>query len=230
MPILASATRAFDAGIVARGDGELEAPSCRAEAKFEGCCKGREGLAKSSRPAFEGRLRHARCRHVLPFLTLTYGCYRNNEASWVPNYPQSRQPRLVDYDVLEQWLAQHLPAPDQLEALVIFTDTRPLEKVGAWKYTKRLWQHRFSRKGSSQGRWRGLFVPLTADTGLAEVQRTWGGVFVAEAIALPCAQLGTSCYQTLMLRPQPSSKSRNLSNSASSSHTKDSALANQASL
>lgn len=70
VPILASATRAFDAGIVARGDGELEAPSCRAEAKFEGCCKGREGLAKSSRPAFEGRLRHARCRHVLPVLNL----------------------------------------------------------------------------------------------------------------------------------------------------------------
>ena len=31
--------------------------------------------------------------------------------------------------------------------------------------------------------WRGLFVPLTSETGLAEVQCTWGGVFVAEAIA-----------------------------------------------
>ena len=78
VPIPASAMRAFDAGDVARGDGELEAPSRRAEAKFKGCCKGREGLAKPSRPAFEGRLRHARCRHVnvVPFLTLYNGCYR----------------------------------------------------------------------------------------------------------------------------------------------------------
>ena len=45
---------------------------------------------------------------------------------------------LVDYDVLAQWLAQHLPAADHLDALVIFTDTRPLDKVGAWKYTTRL--------------------------------------------------------------------------------------------
>ena len=67
--------------------------------------------------------------------------------------------------------------------LVIFTDTRPLEKVGAWKYSKRLWQHRFSRLGPNGERWRGLFVPLTAEAGLAEVQCTWGGVFVAEAIA-----------------------------------------------
>ena len=109
--------------------------------------------------------------------------YANNEPTWAPNYPESHPSRLVDYDVLAQWLAQHLPAPDQLDALVIFTDTRPLEKVGAWKYTKRLWQHRFSRQGPNHERWRGLFVPLTADTGLAEVQCTWGGMFVAEAIA-----------------------------------------------
>ena len=51
------------------------------------------------------------------------------------------------------------------------------------EYTERLWQHRFSRLGPSRERWRGLFVPLTADTGLAEVQCMWGGVFVAEAIA-----------------------------------------------
>ena len=57
--------RAFDAGVVARGDGELEAPSRRAEAKFKGCCKEREALIKPLRPAFEGRLRHACCRHVL---------------------------------------------------------------------------------------------------------------------------------------------------------------------
>ena len=41
----------------------------------------------------------------------------------------------------------------------------------------------FSRVGPRNERWQGLFVPLTADTGLAEVHCTWGGVFVAEAIA-----------------------------------------------
>ena len=67
--------------------------------------------------------------------------------------------------------------------MVIFTDKRPLDKVGAWKYTKRLLQHRFSRLGPSLERWRGIFVPLTAEAGLAKVQCTWRGVFVAEAIA-----------------------------------------------
>ena len=37
--------------------------------------------------------------------------------------------------------------------------------------------------GPCNERWQGLFVPLTADTGLAEVHCAWGGVFVAEAIA-----------------------------------------------
>ena len=109
--------------------------------------------------------------------------YANDHPTWVPEYPESHPTSLVDYDVLAQWLAQHLPATEQLDALVIFTDTRPLDKVGAWKYTKRLWQHRFSRQGPQHERWRGLFVPLTSETGLAEVQCTWGGVFVAEAIA-----------------------------------------------
>ena len=109
--------------------------------------------------------------------------YANDQPTWVPDYPDSHSTRLVDYDVLAQWLSQHLPAPDQLDALVIFTDTRPLDKVGAWKNTKRLWQHRFSRLGPNRERWRGFFVPLTADAGLAEAQCTWGGVFVAEAIA-----------------------------------------------
>ena len=109
--------------------------------------------------------------------------YANDHPTWVPEYPDCHPTSLVDYDVLAQWLAQHLPATEQLDALVIFTDTRPLDKVGAWKYTKRLWQHRFSRQGPQHERWRGLFVPLTSDTGLAEVQCTWGGVFVAEAIA-----------------------------------------------
>ena len=109
--------------------------------------------------------------------------YANEQPTWVPEYPDSHPTRLVDYDLLAQWPAQHLPAPDQLDALVIFTDTRPLDKVGAWKYTKRLWQHRFSRQGPNQERWRGLFVPLTAEAGLAEVQCTWRGVFVAEALA-----------------------------------------------
>ena len=55
--------------------------------------------------------------------------------------------------------------------------------MGAWKYTKRLWQHRFSKRGPHGERWQGLFVPLTDEAGLSEVQCTWGGVFVAEAIS-----------------------------------------------
>ena len=80
-----------------------------------------------------------------------------------PEYPDCHPTSLVDCDVLAQWLAQHLLATEH--ALVIFTDTRPLDKVGAWKYTKRLWQHRFSRQGPQHERWRGLFVPLTSETG-----------------------------------------------------------------
>ena len=84
---------------------------------------------------------------------------------------------------LEEWLDQHLPPPDSLDALAIFTDTRPLDQIGAWKHRERLWCHRFSRVGPCNERWQRLFVPLTTDTGLAEVRCTWGGVFVAEAIA-----------------------------------------------
>ena len=109
--------------------------------------------------------------------------YANDQPTWIPQYPDSHPTTLVDYDLLEQWLSQHLPPPDQLEVLVIFTDTRPLHQVGAWKYTKRLWQHRFSKRGPHGERWQGLFVPLTDEAGLSEVQCTWGGVFVAEAIS-----------------------------------------------
>ena len=49
--------------------------------------------------------------------------------------------------------------------------------------TRRLWQHRFSRTGPHQEGWQGLFVPLTAETGLADVHCTWGGVLIAEAVA-----------------------------------------------
>ena len=109
----------------------------------------------------------------------TYAC---DQPAWIPQYPDSHPTTLVDYDLLEQWLSQHLPQPEELDVLVIFTDTRPLHQVGAWKYTKRLWQHRFSKRGPHGERWQGLFVPLTGQTGLSEVQCTWGGVFVAEAI------------------------------------------------
>ena len=109
----------------------------------------------------------------------TYACDR---PAWIPQYPDSHPTTLVDYDLLEEWLSQHLPQPEELDVLVIFTDTRPLHQVGAWRYTKRLWQHRFSKRGPHAERWQGLFVPLTDQTGLSEVQCTWGGVFVAEAI------------------------------------------------
>ena len=39
------------------------------------------------------------------------------------------------------------------------------------------------KRGPHGERWQGLFVPLTGQTGLSEVQCTWGGVFVAEAIS-----------------------------------------------
>ena len=109
----------------------------------------------------------------------TYAC---DQPAWIPQYPDSHPTTLVDYDLLEEWLSQHLPRPEELDVLVIFTDTRPLHQVGAWQYTKRLWQHRFSKCGPHGERWQGLFVPLTGQTGLSEVQCTWGGVFVAEAI------------------------------------------------
>ena len=78
-----------------------------------------------------------------------------------------------------QHISRHLMPPMQ----VIFTDTRPLDQTGAWKHTQRLWQHRFSCTGLHQERWQGLFVPLTAETGLADVHCAWGGVFIAEAVA-----------------------------------------------
>ena len=101
----------------------------------------------------------------------TYAC---NQPAWIPQYPDSHPTTLVDYDLLEEWLSQHLPQPEELDVLVIFTDTRPLHQVGAWQYTKRLWQHRFSKCGPHGERWQGLFVPLTGQTGLSEVQLYMG--------------------------------------------------------
>ena len=115
---------------------------------------------------------------------------------------------MVDYDCLEGWLATHLPAPETIDALVIFTDTRPLDQIGAWRHTHRLWQHRFSRVGPHKERWQGLFVPLTAETGLTDVHCTWGGAFVAEAIAA-LRPACTSCSRTLMLHQQLSLKFEN---------------------
>ena len=57
--------------------------------------------------------------------------YATDEASWIPNYPQSDSSQMVDYDRLEEWLNQHLPPPDSLDALAIFADTRPLDQIGA---------------------------------------------------------------------------------------------------
>ena len=79
-----------------------------------------------------------------------------------PTLPAVTPHSMVDCDCVEGWLATHLPAPDATDALVIFTDTRPLDQIGAWRHTQRLWQHRFSRTGPYQEPWQGLFVPLTA--------------------------------------------------------------------
>ena len=89
--------------------------------------------------------------------------YAAGETSWIPEYLQAHQSQMVDYDRLEEWLSTHLPASGSLEAIVIFTDTRPLDQIGAWRHTERLWQHRFSRIGPCRERWQGLFVPLTAE-------------------------------------------------------------------
>ena len=52
----------------------------------------------------------------------------------------------------------------------------------AWRFTERLWRHRFSRRGPCQERWIGLYVPLDKTTGLANLPCTWAGVFAAEAV------------------------------------------------
>ena len=70
--------------------------------------------------------------------------YATGEASWIPNYPQPHPSQMVDYDRLEEWLDQHLPPLDSLDALAIFTDTRPLDQIGAWRHTERLWCHRLA--------------------------------------------------------------------------------------
>ena len=57
--------------------------------------------------------------------------YATGETSWIPEYPQAHQSQMVDYDRLEEWLSIHLPASGSLEAIVIFTDTRPLDQIGA---------------------------------------------------------------------------------------------------
>ena len=140
----------------------------------------------------------------------------------------TRTRQMVDYDCLEGWLTTHLPAPETIEALVIFTDTRPLDQIGAWRHTHRLWQHRFSRTGPHKERWQGLFVPLTAETGLADVHCTWGG-FSLRKPSPPCDQPGTSCSLTPMLHQQLSLKFENSSNSASKSATTASRLGSPAS-
>ena len=53
------------------------------------------------------------------------------QPAWIPQYPDSHPTTLVDYDLLEEWLSQHLPRPEEREVLVSFTDTRPLHQVGA---------------------------------------------------------------------------------------------------
>ena len=57
----------------------------------------------------------------------TYAC---DQPAWIPQYPDSHPTTLVDYDLLEEWLSQHLPRPEELDVLVIFTDTRPTPPGG----------------------------------------------------------------------------------------------------
>ena len=63
--------------------------------------------------------------------------YATGETSWIPEYPEAHQSQMVDYDRLEEWLNTYLPAPGHLDAIVIFTDTRPLDQIGAWRHTDR---------------------------------------------------------------------------------------------
>ena len=116
---------------------------------------------------------------------------------------------MVDYDCLEGWLSTHLPAPGSLDALVIFTDARPLDQMGAWRHTQRLWQHRFSRMGPHKERWpssRSL-QKLASRTCTAP-----GEGCLSPKPSLPCDQPGTSSSQTLTLRQPLFVKSKNSSN------------------
>ena len=61
--------------------------------------------------------------------------YATDERSWIPSYPQSTTSNFVNYDVLEGWLQEHLPSATDIDAIVIFTDTRPLNDIGAWRHT-----------------------------------------------------------------------------------------------
>ena len=100
----------------------------------------------------------------------------NDHPTWVPDCPDSHSTSLVDYDVLAQWLPQHLPAADHLD--VIFTGQSWSLEVHQEALATPLQSPR-----ASLGTLTCLFVPLTSETGLTEAQCTWGGVFVAEAIA-----------------------------------------------
>ena len=114
--------------------------------------------------------------------------YATEERSWVPSYPESTTSNLVNYDVLEGLLQEHLPSPTDIDALVAFTDTRPLSDIGAWRHTEQLWRHRFTQSGPHSERWYGIFVPLTAEAGLAEIQCAWGGVLVADFFATSASE------------------------------------------
>ena len=74
-------------------------------------------------------------------------------------------------------------AAEQLNALVTTRTPTTRQSRSLEAHQKALAAPIQCRQGSHHERWCGLFVPLRSDTGLAEVQCTWSGVFVAEAIA-----------------------------------------------
>ena len=121
----------------------------------------------------------------------TCNVYAEQGNPHVPYYPPHKHESLIDYDILEGWLNQHLPPADDTDAIVLFTDNRPLHDIHAWQFTERLWRHRFSRRGPCQEKWIGLYVPLDQTTGLANLHCAWSGVFAAEA-----CPWSRSCYQT----------------------------------
>ena len=50
--------------------------------------------------------------------------YATEERSWVPSYPESLTSNLVNYEVLEGWLQEHLPLPMDIDVFAVFADTR----------------------------------------------------------------------------------------------------------
>ena len=78
----------------------------------------------------------------------------------------------------------HLPNLNDIHPIVLFTDTRPLSEITAWKKYKHLWRYRFSRCEPKPENWIGFYIPLSATSSLAKVHYTWARVFLTDTVSL----------------------------------------------